>query len=82
MPNRMNKKKLMKRSKTGFQKVWFSDGREKTAGLILSADMLRKMSVSDISRLFPTSEGAKMKKLHVSPAFDTWDEAFKFSKDR
>ncbi len=64
--------------KSGFQKVWFSKGREKTAGLILPAAKLHGMSISEISRLFPMSEAGKMGRLHTSPVFATWDAAFHF----
>ena len=41
---------------------------------------LHTMTVGEISRLFPISEGLKMGRLHTSPVFATWDEAFAFSK--
>ena len=65
---------------SGFQKVWFSKGSEKTAGLIVPAEKLHTMTVSEISRLFPVSESLKMGRLHTSPVFATWDAAFAFSK--
>jgi hypothetical protein len=67
--------------KKGFQKVWFSKGAERTAGLILPAEKLYGMSISEVSRLFPVKEGLKMARFHTSPVFDTWDEAFAFGKD-
>ena len=79
---------MIKRRKTkkthrvsGFQKVWFSKGSEKTAGLIVPAEKLHTMTVGEISRLFPISESLKMARFHTSPVFATWDEAFAFSKD-
>ena len=66
-------------AKAGFQKVWFSKGNEKTAGLILPAAKLHGMSIGDISRLFPMSEARKMGRLHTSPVFASWDAAFHFS---
>jgi hypothetical protein len=62
----------------GFRKVWFSKGSEKTAGLILPATKLAGMSISEISRLFPVSEARKMGRLHTSPTFATWEEAFRY----
>ena len=62
----------------GFRKVWFSNRNEKTAGLVVAAEKLDGMSIGDISRLFPMSEFRKMSKIHKSPVFATWDEAFGF----
>jgi hypothetical protein len=76
----MKKRSSGKKKKIGFRKVWFSKGKEKTAGLILPNEKLHDMSMSDVSRLFPNSEAGKMARFHTSPVFDTWDEAFKFSK--
>lgn len=62
----------------GFRKVWFSKGSEKTAGLVLPVAKLDGMSITEISRLFPPSEAGKMSRIHTSPVFWTWDEAFGF----
>jgi GT2 family glycosyltransferase len=64
----------------GFRKVWFSNGDEKTAGLVVAVDQVDGKSISEISRLFPPSEFRKMGKFHKSPVFWTWDEAFNFEK--
>lgn len=76
----MKKRTSRKKNKIGFRKVWFSKGKEKTAGLILANEKLHDMSIGDISRLFPNSEAGKMGRLHTSPVFNSWDEAFKYSK--
>ena len=47
-----------------------------TAALILDSDKLDKMSVSEISQLFPYSESMKMMFLEISAKFDSFDEAF------
>ena len=66
-----------------FQKVRFARNRrpdnpdDYTAGVILESTKLARMTVSDISRLFPYSETAKMAgMLQVSPTYDTWNGAF------
>ena len=80
MATRRSTRKRKTHRVSGFQKVWFSKGSEKTAGLIVPAEKLHTMTVSDISRLFPISESLKMARFHTSPVFATWDEAFAFSK--
>jgi|TARA_R110001583_G_scaffold24917_5_gene90595 hypothetical protein len=47
-----------------------------TAALILDSDKLDKMSVSEISQLFPYSESMKMMFLEISAKFDSFDDAF------
>ena len=56
--------------------MWFSRGGERTAGLVLPNEKLATMSIGDISRLYPYSEAGKMARIHQSPVFETWDEAF------
>ena len=73
-------KKRRKSKASGYRKVWFSRGSQTTAGLILPSEEVEAKGVSGISRLFPISEAGKMAKLHVSPEFGTWDEAFKYEK--
>ncbi len=63
----------------GFQKVWFSLGSEKTAGLILSAAKLRGMNTYDVARRFPKSRAVEMGHLHQSPVFATRDEASRYN---
>tara|TARA_R100001443_G_scaffold47547_1_gene60144 strand:- start:915 stop:1193 length:279 start_codon:yes stop_codon:yes gene_type:complete len=46
-----------------------------TAALILDSDKLDKMSVSEISQLFPYSESMKMIFLEISAKFDTFEDA-------
>jgi hypothetical protein len=68
--------------KHGYQKVWFESvlhGR--TAGLIVPAEQLKSMTISEVSRLFPYFEANKMKTLQVSPVFETWEAAFAFGID-
>ena len=45
-----------------------------TAALILDSDKLDKMSVSEISQLFPYSESMKMMFLEISAKFDSFDD--------
>ena len=47
-----------------------------TAALIVDSDKLNKMTVSEISQMFPYSESAKMKYLEISANFETWEDAF------
>ena len=46
-----------------------------TAALIVDSDKLNKMTVSEISQMFPYSESAKMKYLEISANFETWENA-------
>jgi len=60
-----------------FVKVRFtSKTNGSTAGLILTLDKFKKMSITDISRMFPYSESVKMAWLEVSNQYSTWDMAF------
>ena len=60
-----------------FVKVRFtSKTNGSTAGLILTLDKFKKMSITDISRMFPYSESCKMAWLEVSNQYSTWDMAF------
>jgi hypothetical protein len=47
-----------------------------TAGLIIEADKLYKMPITEFSRLFPVYEASKMDRTELSPEYDTWEEAF------
>jgi hypothetical protein len=68
---------MAKQHSTQFYKVAFSHPEHGfTAGLIFDSQFYKVNSVSDISRYFPMYEARKMQTIHVSPAFDTWDEAF------
>ena len=60
-----------------YHKVWFSDGKRQTAGLILTSDQTKDKTVSDISRLFPNYESSRMVNFH-HVEFETWNEAFAF----
>lgn len=64
-----------------YRKVWFSNGTECTAGLVITNAWIAEHKANftaDVSRLFPMYEARKMVTLHCSPAFDTWDKAFLF----
>ena len=47
-----------------------------TAALIVDSDKLNKMTISEISQMFPYSESTKMKYLEISANFETWEDAF------
>lgn len=64
-----------------YAKIWFESKHGKTAGLVIEIKKLDKMTMSEISRLFPYSEAPKMFKLRCSPYFDSWNEAFNFNKE-
>ena len=61
-----------------YRKVWFANGSERTAALVLDSDKAAKMPVTEISRLFLIWETPKMQYLMVSPEFETWKECFEF----
>jgi len=47
-----------------------------TAALILDSEAVDRMTVTEISRLFPYSESTKMVFLEISPEYDSFDDAF------
>lgn len=47
-----------------------------TAGLVLSAELVKQATASELSRYFPYTECRKMERLEVSPPYDTWNAAF------
>ena len=68
-----------------YYKVWFSNGRERTAGLVLDTDRypIRGIngatagtSLETISRLFPMFEAPKMKRFIMTSLYDSFEEAF------
>ena len=59
-----------------FVKVRFTNGAESTAGLIMPYDKVKHSTITELSRAFPYSEAPKMKRLDISPAYETWEEAF------
>lgn len=61
-------------------KVWWSTGEETTAGLVIDADRVRRLSLVELSRLWPHSEFAKMQTLHVGPSYTSWEDAFNTPK--
>ncbi len=63
-----------------YSKVKFSnlETGETTAGLVLKDEDITGKTIADISRKFPDYDATKMKQLHISPWFDSWDQAFYF----
>jgi hypothetical protein len=59
-----------------YVKFRFTSRHGSTAGLIIETRKLEQMSVREVSRLFPYYEAGKMKRLQVSPQYQTWEEAF------
>ena len=64
-----------------YRKVMFSNGTERTAGLVVDANSIDVTDVAQVSRLFPYGEAYKMQRYHVSPAFATLTEAFAYQFD-
>lgn len=61
----------------GYYKVWFSNGKESTAKLVVHTDRFPlSTSVSDYSRLFPMSESTKMLRVIRTTVYDSFKEAF------
>jgi len=58
-----------------YHKVRFTSSIGSTAGLILT-DKQVKLHITEISRMFPYSEAMKMATFQVSPAYETWEQAF------
>lgn len=63
---------------TKFRKFRFTNGKEHTAALIMESAKLIKMPVTEVSRLFPYSEAPKMRTFEMSPAYETWEQAFEY----
>lgn len=61
-----------------YRKVWFANGTERTAALVLDSEKAAKMPITEISRLFPIWEAPKMRHLMVSPEFQTQMECMDF----
>ena len=60
-----------------FIKVRFTSvSRGSTAGLVFEADQLYRMRLDQLSRRFPISETNKLKRVQLSPEYDTWQQAF------
>jgi hypothetical protein len=60
-----------------FYRIWFSNGREDTAKLILDTERFPlRTTIGDYSRLFPYSEAAKMKRFFRTGLYDSFAEAF------
>ena len=64
-----------------YRKVRFTSKRGATAGLVVESDRLARMSLADVSRLFPYSESRFMAQLETSPEYPSWDAAFAHSFD-
>ena len=61
----------------GYYKIWFSNGKESTAKLIVHTDQFPvTTSIADYSRLFPMSEAPKMLKVCRTGFYDSFKEAF------
>lgn len=61
-----------------YNKIRFSSKRGPTAGLIIETEKLDKMTITEISRLFPLWESGNMTRFERSPNFETWNDAFFF----
>jgi len=61
-----------------YYKVWFSNGTERTAQLIVDTDSYPRFTttLAEFSRLFPVYEAPKMKYFYMGDARPTWQEAF------
>lgn len=59
-----------------FYKVRFCSNFGATAGLVIEAERLSSMTISEISKFFPITEATKMHLLEVSPRYATRKEAF------
>ena len=67
-----------------YYKVWFSDGKEITAKLVVNTHAfplrsvfnLKDASVSEFSSLFPVFDAGKMKRLIIGSVHETWNAAF------
>lgn len=68
----------MKEYHDTYKKVRFTSREGSTAGLIFRSSEIQNKTVPDLSRFFPYSESRFMRKVQVSPEFDTWAEAFDF----
>jgi len=64
----------------GYRKVWFSGPGGTTAGLVLKSSEVDEKTIPELSRLFPYTEASKMTKVHASPEYETWDQAFKHER--
>ena len=52
-----------------------------TAGLVVTVKQLQDLGLAGFSRLFPTSEIPKMKRLQMSPPYNTFEDAFNHQFD-
>ena len=61
-----------------YYRVWFTNGSDRTAGVVCDTKLypMNKTTIATYSRMFPFSEAIKMKRFHMTQAFDTWNEAF------
>ena len=59
-----------------YRVYWSHPSRGETAPLIFKGEQLLKLSISDLSRYWPLSEGLKMAKVHFGGPFESWDNAF------
>ena len=61
-----------------YYRVWFSNGRERTAKLVCDTHRfpIGKTSVETYSRLFPWAECPKMNRLIIDNRYPTFEQAF------
>ena len=57
-------------------KFRFTSPHGATSGLVMETHKFERMTMQEISRLFPYHEVPKMHKFETSPAYPTWEEAF------
>lgn len=65
-----------------YMKVRFTSLKGATAGLIFLSQDVYNMSLSKLSRHWPVSEALKMRRVELSPEYDTWEQAFDHSFDK
>jgi len=58
-----------------YHKVRFIGDNKYTAGLVVTEAQAR-LPITELSRFFPYSEFPKMTRLEISPAYETWEQAF------
>ena len=59
-----------------FYSIWFSGRGGQTAKLVVKGEILKKASISNLSRMFPYFEMNKLQKLHTAGPYSSFDEAF------
>lgn len=59
-----------------YVKFWFSNGEEKTAGIVLPLEKYRNKTITELSQCFPMRECTKMRILECSEVYPTFEAAF------